>query len=134
MSAPEIECPDCDGRGHPAFPSSAMLGASDTSYGVGLWVCRIQGLESHLRIIARDLPGEDTRLHRQVAAAQAEARRYVADFAPCPACNGTGWRPMTDDEQDAAAERQFEDSLSEPPMSLDEQHARAWDHKQELRK
>lgn len=51
----------------------------------------------------------------------------------CPACNGEGWRPMMDDELDAAAERQAEDSMSEPPMSLDEQHARAWAQKQELR-
>lgn len=131
---PEIECPTCDGHGHPAFPSSAMIGSSDTSYGVGVWIGRIQGLEAHLRIIARDLPGEDTRLHRQVASAQAEARRYVADFAPCPACNGIGWRPMNENELDAAAEQQAEDAMSEPPMSLDEQHRRAWDQKQELRR
>ena len=132
--APEIECPDCDGWGYPPCPPDAMLGSSDTSYGVGVWIGRIQGLDAHLRIIARDLPGEDTRLHRQVAAAQAEARRYVADYAPCSACDCTGWRPMNEDELDAAAEKQAEDAMSEPPMTLDEQHRRAWEQKQELRR
>jgi len=51
----------------------------------------------------------------------------------CAACDGSGWRPMTDAEQNAAAERQAADNMSEPPMSLDEQHARAWAQKQDLR-
>ncbi len=50
----------------------------------------------------------------------------------CPACDGQGWRPMTDDELDAAAEKQAEDRMSEPPMSLDEQHRRDWEKHQEL--
>ena len=56
------------------------------------------------------------------------------DSTDCPACNGTGWRPMTSDELDAAAERQAEDAMSEPPMSLNEQHRAAWEQKQELRR
>lgn len=55
------------------------------------------------------------------------------DSGICPGCNGEGWREMTDDELDAAAEGQAEDAMSEPPMSLDEQHTRAWAQKQELR-
>lgn len=52
----------------------------------------------------------------------------------CPDCCGHGWRPMTDDELDAAAEQQAENAMSEPPMSLDEQHRAAWEQKQELRR
>lgn len=52
----------------------------------------------------------------------------------CPACDGEGWRPMNDDELDRAAEEQAERHMSEPPMSLDEQHRRAWEQKQELRR
>lgn len=52
----------------------------------------------------------------------------------CEHCNGHGWREMTEDEIDAASEKQAEDVMSEPPMSLDEQHARAWQQKQELRR
>jgi len=56
-------------------------------------------------------------------------------FGPtCAACNGEGWRPMTDDELDAAAERQAEDAASEPPVTLAEQHRAAWEQKQELRR
>ena len=52
----------------------------------------------------------------------------------CPDCCGHGWRPMNDDELADAAEQQAEDAMSEPPMSLDEQHRRAWEQKQELRR
>lgn len=52
----------------------------------------------------------------------------------CNCCKGKGWRPMTDDELDAAAEKQAEADLSEPPVTLAEQHRAAWDQKQELRR
>lgn len=52
----------------------------------------------------------------------------------CPDCCGHGWRPMTQDEIDDAAEQQADDSMSEPPMSMDEQHRAAWAQKQELRR
>ena len=52
----------------------------------------------------------------------------------CTACNGEGWRGMTGDELDAAAERQAEDAASEPPATLAEQHRAAWQQKQELRR
>ena len=51
----------------------------------------------------------------------------------CEGCDGKGWRPMTDDELDAAAERQAEDTMSEPPVTLAEQHRAAWQQKQDLR-
>ncbi|QUT07896.1 hypothetical protein KFK14_11205 [Sphingobium phenoxybenzoativorans] len=52
----------------------------------------------------------------------------------CGTCCGHGWRPMTDDELDAAAERQAQDAMSEPPVTLDEQHRAAWQQKQDLRR
>jgi len=52
----------------------------------------------------------------------------------CSECKGTGWRPMNDDELDAAAERQAEDAASEPPVTMAEQHRAAWAEKQELRR
>lgn len=79
MSAPEIECPDCEGWGFFLSPACAS--------------------------------GE----------------------RECPACEGEGWRAMTPDELDAAAERQAEDAMSEPPVSLDWQHARAWAQKMEMK-
>lgn len=55
------------------------------------------------------------------------------NVASCPDCRGYGWRAMTDDELDAAAERQAEDAMSEPPITMAEQHRAAWDQKQALR-
>jgi RecJ-like exonuclease len=54
-----------------------------------------------------------------------------SDFtAPCPACNGAGWRPMTDEERDDAAADAFsEQCSSEPPITMDERHAMAWREK-----
>lgn len=52
----------------------------------------------------------------------------------CPVCNGRGWRMMTDDEQEAAWQRQQEDAMSEPPITMDEQHRAAWAQKQALRR
>ncbi|WP_030538334.1 hypothetical protein [Sphingobium sp. DC-2] len=50
----------------------------------------------------------------------------------CEACEGTGWRAMTDDELADAAERQAEDAASEPPVTLAEQHRAAWLQKEAL--
>jgi len=48
-----------------------------------VWLARVQGLQSHLRIIARDCEGSDNphvqRLGRQALAGVAEAERYVLD-------------------------------------------------------
>ena len=53
----------------------------------------------------------------------------------CPGCCGHGWRPMTQDELDDAAERAFSDMCEgEPPITMAEHHARAWAEKQELRR
>lgn len=38
----------------------------------------------------------------------------------CLDCNDTGYRTMTEDELDAAAERQAEDAASEPPVTMGE--------------
>ena len=57
----------------------------------------------------------------------------VHEVADCRACAGEGWRPMTDDEIEAAAERQAEEAASEPPVTMAEQHRAAWDQKQALR-
>jgi len=71
---------------------------------------------------------------------QNQCTSIVAECPPdpvmvdCEDCDGKGWRPMTDDELDAAAERQAEDATSEPPLSLDEQHRAAWAQKMELRR
>lgn len=40
-------------------------------------------------------------------------------------------RGCIDNRREAAWMRQQEDLMSEPPMSLDEQHRRAWDEHQE---
>ncbi len=56
------------------------------------------------------------------------------DAAHCAECHGEGWRPMTESELDAAAEKQAEDAMSEPPVTMDELHRRAWEQKQELRR
>lgn len=56
------------------------------------------------------------------------------DIAVCAACNGEGWRPMTGDELDAASERQAEDAMSEPPVTMAEQYRAAWGQKQDLRR
>ena len=56
------------------------------------------------------------------------------DADTCTDCDGKGWRPMTDDELAAAAERQAEDAASEPPVAMGEQHRAAWAQKQELRR
>ncbi len=117
----EIECTDCDGHGHPKGQPNVDLGATDETYSVGLWISRINGLQSHLRIIMDGLPTNAEWLRGQVEAAQREAARYVADFAPCPACEGNGYRAPTADELDnmaeAAYDRQFE---GEPPLSARE--------------
>lgn len=52
----------------------------------------------------------------------------------CTACNGDGWRPMNDGEIEAAAERQAEEAQFRSDMTLDEQHLRAWEQKQGLRR
>ena len=48
-----------------------------------IWLARLQGLQSHLRIIARECEGSDNphiqRIGRQAAAGVAEAQRYVDD-------------------------------------------------------
>ncbi len=50
----------------------------------------------------------------------------------CPECAFEGWREMTDDELADAAEAQEQDRISgEPPITLDEQHARAFAEHQE---
>lgn len=50
----------------------------------------------------------------------------------CPDCCGNGWRPMTQDEIDDAAERQAEDAMSEPPVTMAEQYQRAAEEKRRL--
>ncbi len=51
----------------------------------------------------------------------------------CDECEGSGFRPMTQDEINDTAEAAYERDLSEPPVSLDEQHRAAWDEKRRLR-
>lgn len=57
-------------------------------------------------------------------------------FGPmCYCCNGKGWRAMTDEERDDASENAWSDMCeSEPPVSMAEQHQRAWQQKQDLRR
>ena len=57
----------------------------------------------------------------------------MGETADCAACDGEGWRPMTADELDAEAERQAEDAMSEPPVTMAEQHRAAWQQKKDLR-
>lgn len=53
----------------------------------------------------------------------------------CPDCNGTGYRPTTDDELNDMAEAAWERAQEgEPPLSLDEQHRMAWEEKRRLRR
>jgi DnaJ-class molecular chaperone len=60
--------------------------------------------------------------------------RRMGEFSDCTACNGTGWRPMTDEERDNAAADAFSDICEgEPPITMDERHAMAWREKQGLR-
>ncbi|MCB4860754.1 hypothetical protein K7W03_14255, partial [Sphingobium sp. PNB] len=52
----------------------------------------------------------------------------------CPICCGHGWRPMTDDELADAAEAQGQERIhGEPPVTMAEQHRRAWEHKHGIR-
>lgn len=52
----------------------------------------------------------------------------------CPDCNGTGYRPATDDEwSDMSADAYSDMCEGEPPLSLDEQHRRNWQIKQGLK-
>lgn len=52
-------------------------------YSTMIWVNRIQGLQSHLRIIAKDCADSDNRhvqrIGRQAQAGVEEADRYIAD-------------------------------------------------------
>lgn len=52
-------------------------------YSTNIWVSRVQGLQSHLRIIAAECVGSDNahvqRLGRQAMAGIAEGDRYLAD-------------------------------------------------------
>lgn len=62
-----------------------LYGASAESYGVAVWVGRMQAMKSHLRIIADHLPcdtGMERWLHNQIRAAQAEASGYIRDCCP----------------------------------------------------
>lgn len=50
----------------------------------------------------------------------------------CEACNGHGWRAMTQDEIDDAAADAFSDMCEgEPPISMREAHEAAWQQHQE---
>jgi len=91
--ADEMECEDCDGKGYPKGKPDWRLGTSDETYGVTHWIARMNGLQSHLRIIAKYLPEDAKWISGQVEAAQKEAAQYVADYAPCPTCFGTGLMP-----------------------------------------
>lgn len=52
----------------------------------------------------------------------------------CPACSGRGWRPMTADEIEAAAEAAFSDGCEgEPPVSAQERYEAAVRQRQALR-
>lgn len=61
-----------------------QLGATPYSYGVRVWLERINALRVHLGIICDSLPEEAEWLQGQVAAAKAEADEYLADYAPEP--------------------------------------------------
>lgn len=56
---------------------------SDEPYSTAIWLSRIQGLQSHLRIIARECADSDDkhvqRIGRQALAGIVEADRYIAD-------------------------------------------------------
>ena len=56
--------------------------------------------------------------------------KRMGETVDCAACNGAGWRPMTDDERDDAAADAFSDMCEgEPPITMDERHAMAWREK-----
>lgn len=69
---------------------------------------------------------------------------YISPQAECPpdpvmieceACNGKGWRAMTEDEADAAAEAAWDRAQEgEPPITMQERYEAAWKQKQELRR
>lgn len=58
------------------------FGATAETYGVGVWVARIENLRAHFRIIADYLPDDLEWLANQVRSAIAEADRYIADCVP----------------------------------------------------
>lgn len=58
----------------------------------------------------------------------------MGESMDCTACEGTGWREMTPDEEADAAERYAEDAASEPPVTMDEMHRAAWHQKQTLKR
>ena len=59
-----------------------MLGATDHTYGVGVWVARINNLRGHIRLLIDHMPEDATWLRNQAASAIVEADRYLRDAAP----------------------------------------------------
>ena len=61
------------------------VGCTDETFGVQVWINRIENLKTHFRIISNYLPDDKTWLANQVACAIAEADRYIADAVPADA-------------------------------------------------
>jgi len=59
-----------------------IVGATDETFGVQVWIARIENLKAHLRIIGDYLPDDKTWLANQVRAAMAEADSYIASAVP----------------------------------------------------
>lgn len=58
------------------------IGSTDETFGVQVWISRIENLKTHLKIIADHLPDEAAWLRGQVESAIAEADRYIASAIP----------------------------------------------------
>lgn len=57
------------------------VGSTEETFGVQVWINRIEGLKSHFRIMKDGLP-DDAWLRRQAEAGIAEADRYIASAIP----------------------------------------------------
>ncbi|OWQ97993.1 hypothetical protein [Sphingopyxis witflariensis] len=59
-----------------------LLGATDETFGVQVWIARIENLKAHFSLIQSCLPNDNAWLINQVGAAMAEADRYIASAIP----------------------------------------------------
>lgn len=58
------------------------VGATDETFGVQVWIARIQNLKAHFSIIRDNLPEGSSWLANQVGAAIASADSYIATAIP----------------------------------------------------
>ena len=58
------------------------VGATDETFGVQVWIARIQNLKAHFQIIRDNLPEDSHWLRNQISAGLASADSYIANAIP----------------------------------------------------